>query len=188
MKIYTKRGDLGQTDLFGGARVSKAHLQVRAYGAVDAANSALGFVVASKDLDVALKDPILTIMSDLFDLGAELATAPKESAKANLDKTLTKRVNVERIHALEQLIDKAQAELPELRNFILPTGSESSARLHLARVAVRLAEQESVALQDAERSLRPELIQYLNRLSDLLFVWARFCNHKAGVPDVLWQG
>ena len=166
MKIYTKRGDKGQTSLFGGARVSKSDPRVMAYGAVDAANSTIGWVAALPDLPFDLT----SIMSDLFDIGAELATAKNTE------------ISAERVTKLEHYIDEAEEQLPPLRSFILPTGCEAAARLHMARTAVRRAEQEIVSLGE----VRDEVIMYINRLSDLLFVWARLCNHKNNLPDILW--
>ncbi len=176
MKIYTKRGDSGETDLFGGMRVSKAHPRVRAYGAVDSANAQLGFVAAAKPLPSQFTAELPGIMSDLLDLGAELASTPERKAQ-------TAFLNATRVTHLENLIDQSEAQLPQLKNFVLPTGCELSARLHLARVAVRLAEQEVVALGEP---VRPEVLQYLNRLSDLCFSWARWANILAGHEEVLW--
>lgn len=167
MKIYTKRGDKGQTSLFGGARVSKSDPRVVAYGAVDAANSAIGWVAALPDLSFDLT----SIMSDLFDIGAELATATNTQIVAS------------RVTQLEHHIDEAEEQLTPLRSFILPTGCEAAARLHMARTAVRRAEQEIVSLG----GVRNEVIMYINRLSDLLFVWARLCNHRQNLPDILWK-
>ncbi len=174
MKIYTKRGDLGETDLFGGARVSKAHPRVLAYGSVDAANASIGFAA------VLAQQPELTqIMSDLFDLGSELATVPHKAEKNTY-------LNADRITQLENLIDQADPQLPTLKNFVLPTGCELAARYHLARTAVRNAEQQVIALQNTGESVRPELIIYLNRLSDLLFTWARLANIQTNTEEVLW--
>lgn len=174
MKIYTKRGDSGETDLFGGARVSKAHPRVLAYGSIDAANSSIGFAA------VLSRDPELNkIMSDLFDLGAELATISSKTEKSLF-------LNANRVIALEQLIDLADQGLPKLKNFVLPTGCELAARFHLARVAVRQAEQSAISLRESGEAVRPELIIYLNRLSDLLFTWARLANIQSNTPEVLW--
>lgn len=169
MKIYTKRGDTGETDLFGGARVSKANPRVLAYGAVDNANSSIGFAAV-----IANQPELLAIMSDLFDLGAELAMVPK------------KILGNHRVEALEKLIDQADQELPVLKNFILPTGCELAARFHLARTAVRQAEQQVISLREIGETVRPELIIYLNRLSDLLFTWSRLANIQNHTQEVLW--
>lgn len=176
MKIYTKRGDAGQTDLYGGMRVSKSHPRVRAYGAVDCANAYLGHVAAYKPLPELMDLELRSVMSDLLDLGAELASVQERTPQ-------TAFLGTPRVTHLEQLIDHSEAQLPALKNFVLPTGCELSARLHLARVAVRAAEQEVVALSEP---VRPEILQYLNRLSDLCFSWARWANILAGQEEVLW--
>jgi cob(I)alamin adenosyltransferase len=186
VKIYTKRGDKGATDLFGGGRVSKASQRVIAYGAIDAANSAIGFAASSSSLPRESLSRLHGIMSDMFDLGAELATAPRESAQDKLSAMLDNQVSMARIEELEKFIDEAESELPPLQSFVLPTGSDLASRFHLARVAVRQAEQEVVALQDSDASIREEVVAYLNRLSDLMFVWSRLYNHREGFGDVLW--
>ncbi len=186
MKIYTKRGDKGATDLFGGARVSKASPRVIAYGAVDAANSAIGFAASSPSVPKDTLKRLHGIMSDMFDLGAELATAPKDTAQEKLSVMLDTEVSAERIEELERFIDEAEAELPPLQSFVLPTGSDFASRFHLARTAVRRAEQEVIALQESGERLRDEVVAYLNRLSDLMFVWSRVFNHREGFGDVLW--
>ncbi len=186
MKLYTKRGDAGQTDLFGGARVAKSHPRVMAYGAIDAANSAIGFVYACDTLPESIKILLPTIMSDLFDVGAELATAPIEGAHDKLKTRLDSNVNMSRISELESFIDSAEEQLSPLKSFVLPTGCDAAARLHLARTAIRYAEQQVVGLMEIGEFVQPEALAYVNRLSDLLFVWARLSNHLAGVPDVLW--
>lgn len=188
LKIYTKRGDTGETDLFGGARVHKTHTRVRAYGALDAANSAIGFAAACAELPAGLKEPLHAIMSDLFDLGAELATAPTDKAKDKLHQRLDTLVDLKRVAALEHLIDAAEEHLPELTTFVLPTGSEPSARFHLARTQVRKAEIAVLFLQETGEEVRQDVLSYLNRLSDLMFVWARLCNHRLDHPDAIWVG
>lgn len=168
MKIYTKRGDSGETGLFGKMRVSKTHPRVLAYGAIDNANAHIGFVAVLSD-----QPELKEIMSDLLDIGSELAMAPQN-------------LKVDRIDILEQLIDRADQELPMLKNFVLPTGCELAARFHLARTAVRNAEQQVIALRESGEAVRPELIIYLNRLSDLLFTWSRLANIKSHTKEVLW--
>lgn len=185
MKIYTRVGDEGNTALFGGQRVSKNALRVRAYGAVDEANSFIGFAAVSPDLEGEIAASLTEIMSDLFDLGAELATPPArgESLKGRLDT----RVDDTRVTELEGLIDRADTELDPLTTFVLPTGTDGAARLHLARTVARRAEREVVSLRDAGEDVRDALLAYLNRLSDLLFVYARLANKRAGKGDVPWQ-
>ena len=181
MKIYTKTGDKGETGLFGGARVSKAADRVDAYGEVDELNSAIGVARAAGLVDEA--DALLaTVQSALFDLGAELATAPGREDKLTLPK-----VDAADIAELEQAIDSFEAPLEPLKTFVLPGGSPAAAHLHLARCVCRRAERRVVWLAQTE-ALRDETVQYLNRLSDLLFTLARHANHVAEVPDVPWVG
>lgn len=180
MKIYTKTGDGGDTGLFAGPRVRKDHPRIEAYGTVDELNSLLGVVRAEKlpaDIDQTLAD----IQHELFTLGAELATP--EPHKHSL--TLLGDQEIER---LERTIDTFEAELPPLREFILPGGARAAAGLHLARTVCRRAERGVVALADAPgQNVRGEAIQYLNRLSDLLFVIARLANRRAGLEDIPWR-
>jgi len=184
MKIYTKRGDAGQTDLFTGQRVDKDSLRVEAYGTVDEINSALGLAVAACDeRDAELRPALLDIQSRLFDVGADLA-APPESAE---DEPMVPRVDDEQILALEAHIDRLSESLPAMKHFILPGGTDLAARLHMARTICRRAERICVALQKHE-GLSPAIITYLNRLSDVLFAMARHANHAAAYDDIPWQG
>ncbi len=185
MKLYTRGGDAGETGLFGGARVSKAHARVCAYGALDEANAAIGVARAASDLPPELCSQLDCVMSDLFAAGAELATPQTQMKK--LGAHLTTRIQASRITELEELIDAASAATPALKAFVLPTGTDAAARLHLARTLVRRAEREVVALTRRRVSVRGELLAYLNRLSDLLFAWARLCNTRAGRDDVAWR-
>jgi cob(I)alamin adenosyltransferase len=181
MRIYTKTGDTGQTGLFGGARVSKASLRVEGYGEVDELNSVLG--LARAEGLVPTHDALLhDVQTQLFNLGAELATA--EDTKASLGIAL---IGDDEIAALERAIDAAEEPLAPLKTFVLPGGTRAAAFLHLARTVCRRAERRVVALAEHER-VRPELVRYLNRLSDALFVLARAANHHAGVADVPWLG
>ena len=181
MKIYTKTGDAGETGLFGGARVSKASLRVAAYGDVDELNSAIGWArvaISDTDLDALLNQ----IQHDLFEVGAELGSTAARQEKGGLP--LIEETQVE---TLERAIDKYEEGPPALQSFVLPGGSESAARFHLTRCICRRAERGIVAL-GAQETLRGELFRYLNRLSDLLFVLARYANHTAGVEDIPWKG
>ncbi len=186
MKIYTKAGDAGETGLYGGARVPKDDARVEAYGTVDELNCALGVVRAALkgDEDYALL--LACLQSELFDLGAELATPP-----ARLDTTLGQRVPLvtdQRVAALEREIDRLETALEPLKTFILPGGTPAAAALHVARAVCRRAERRAVTLAHSDAgTVRPEALRYLNRLSDLLFVLARYANHGAGVPDVPWH-
>lgn len=178
MKIYTKTGDAGETSLYGGQRVSKADARVEAYGTVDETNAALGVVRAhgvARDVDALLEQ----IQNDLFVVGGELACPPERVATLGMP-----LIDAPRIEALEQAIDRYEAELEPLKSFVLPAGSIASSSLHLARAVCRRAERLVVEL--AASSVRTPVIVYLNRLSDLLFVLARHANHTASVPDVLW--
>jgi cob(I)alamin adenosyltransferase len=181
MKIYTKTGDKGDTGLFGGGRVSKANARVDVYGEVDELNSVIGLARVTR-FDDAVDDLLARVQSRLFDLGAELATAP--DSKVELGIALVSEAEV---LALELAIDKAEEELQPLKTFVLPGGSAAAAHLHLARTVCRRAERKLVALADDE-PVRPECIRYLNRLSDALFVLARLANHRAGIGDVPWLG
>lgn len=185
MKLYTRGGDAGETALFGGSRVKKSHARVAAYGAIDEANAALGLARAAPDLPNDLTAPLDEVMSDLFAAGAELATPPAQQKK--LGARFSSRLDARRIAELEAAIDAAVAETPPLTAFVLPTGTDAAARLHLARTVVRRAEREVVGLGARRVRVRKELLAYLNRLSDLLFAWARLCNARAGKPDVAWR-
>jgi cob(I)alamin adenosyltransferase len=181
MKIYTKTGDQGQTGLFGGARVSKAHARVDAYGDVDELNCALG-AVRPHVSDTAADALLLAIQSELFTLGAELARDPSKQIDLGID--VIEDGDVQR---LETAIDERERDLAPLKTFILPGGSAESAALHLARAVCRRAERKLVLLAQTE-PLRPVLLRYVNRLSDLLFVMARHANFRAKVVDVPWLG
>ncbi|MGA7613647.1 MAG: cob(I)yrinic acid a,c-diamide adenosyltransferase [Thermoanaerobaculia bacterium] len=176
MKIYTKGGDRGETSLIGGGRVSKSDPRIDAYGTVDELNSMIGVARASWD-GAPLDGELQKIQSDLFDVGAHLAATASREKFPGPDE--------ERIAALEESIDRMEAELEPLKNFILPGGSLTAAYLHLARTVCRRAERLVVALGE-EAAVSPSTLVYLNRLSDLLFVAARYANRLAGVRDVLW--
>lgn len=179
MKIYTKTGDRGETGLFGGARVSKASLRVDTYGEIDELNSVLG--LARCDVaDVNSAALLEVVQSQLFNLGAELSTAPDSKVALGIP-----LVSEEEIAALEAAIDRAETELPALKTFVMPGGSRGAAQLHLARTVCRRAERKLV-LMAASESVRDEAVRYLNRLSDALFVLARLENLRAGIADVPW--
>jgi cob(I)alamin adenosyltransferase len=178
VKLYTKTGDDGTTGLFGGGRVKKASLRVEAYGTVDELNAAIGIARATK-LEAVTDSVLGHVQTDLFTLGAELACVPGREAK--LAMKLLDAADAER---LEKAIDEAEVGLPPLRTFVLPGGSAQAAALHLARTICRRAERGVLALDDAPA--RSEVVIYLNRLSDLLFVLARKANAVAGVEDVPW--
>jgi cob(I)alamin adenosyltransferase len=181
MKIYTKTGDEGETSLFGGRRVSKSDARVDAYGHVDELNAALG-VAAAATPDAFERDLLVSVQQDLFAIGGRLASPEPDRVAKALEKAV---VPHERIEVLEQAIDRMQGELTPLRQFILPGGTPKAASLHVARTVCRRAERSVVALARVA-SVPREILMYLNRLSDLLFVMARLANHRAGVVDQTW--
>jgi cob(I)alamin adenosyltransferase len=175
-KIYTRGGDRGETSLGDGSRVSKLDPRVGAYGAVDELNSQLGLVLALEELDPALREPLERIQNQLFDLGADLSV-PFGSADDRL------RVTQAQVDELEQLCDRHNEHLPELKSFVLPGGSEAAARLHVARAVCRRAELAALATS-REVEIDPLVPVYLNRLSDLLFIFARASNRG---DEPLWR-
>ncbi len=175
-KIYTRTGDGGTAGLVDGSRVSKSSLRMAAIGEVDEANAAIGAVIAALS-NGEVADRLLRIQNDLFDLGADVAT-PGE-----VDGAL--RIVASQVERLEQEIDAMNAELEPLTSFILPSGSAAVAALHFARAVARRAERAAVALNESE-PLNPQLLAYLNRLSDHLFAAARYVAASEG-GDVLWQ-
>lgn len=173
-KIYTRTGDDGSTGLGDGSRVGKDSARVAAYGTVDEANSCIGLLLASPLAD-DIRDLLVTIQHQLFDLGGELSV-PGYAAIEDAD-----------VDRLEQQLDHYNADLPPLKDFILPGGGEAAARCHIARTVVRRAERETVALTRVDDAVRPQAVRYLNRLSDLLFVLARVLARADGQGEVLWK-
>jgi len=188
MKIYTKRGDTGQTDLFGGGRVSKSHIRVKAYGDIDGANTAIGLAYSTPSVSALMKSRLMWIMKLMFSAGAEIATQPKDSAALLLEKHLKNYIHSHHIERLEHDIDRMEEELCPLRNFILPCGSDLSARLQFARTMVRKAEVSLIELAERQEAIRPEIIRFFNRLSDYLFVLARLANKENLIEDIVWSG
>jgi cob(I)alamin adenosyltransferase len=172
-KIYTRTGDDGTTGLGDGTRVAKDSARVAAYGTVDEANSAIGLLLAS-ELPGDVRELLTSVQHQLFDLGGELCI-PGHAA-----------IQDEDVDRLEQQLDRYNADLPALKDFILPGGSEAAARCHLARTIVRRAERETVTLSHHD-PVRPQAVRYLNRLSDLLFVLARVLARAEGQGEVLWN-
>jgi len=177
MKIYTKTGDKGETSLFGGQRVLKNDLRVECYGTVDELNSVLGLAVTEITESEIIK-VIQKIQNDLFDLGSELATP--------INKKSIPRISSGNISYLEKSIDKFEKQLPELKQFILPGGTKGASLLHLARSVCRRGERLVVSLSK-NVSISDDIVIYLNRLSDLLFVLARFENFVQNFPDINWE-
>lgn len=183
MKIYTKTGDKGDTSLIGGERVGKNDPRIEAYGTIDELNAFIGLAITHLPLHIKeLRDDLIKIQHHLFDIGAELASLSDRKVKA----MKIPRVRATKIAWLEDHIDRYHKEVPELKHFILPGGSETSSALHVARSVCRRAERAIIALADTQ-SVNPELIKYINRLSDFFFAAARYSNHKTGTPDTLWE-
>lgn len=178
MSIYTKFGDKGKTSLYAGKTVSKGSLRVNAYGTIDELNSFLGIVLVDfKNPDI--KKKLIQIQNDLFEVGASLAS-PATNKHQELSKYFRKRVS-----EFEKEIDNLTKKLPKLENFILPGGSTTGARMHFARTLVRRAERRVVELSEKEK-INTEIIVFLNRLSDLLFMYARFINYKENKKEIKW--
>jgi cob(I)alamin adenosyltransferase len=167
-RVYTRGGDAGETSLGDGSRVPKTHPLIAAYGVVDELNALVGLVLAG-EVPEALRAPLRRVQNDLFDVGADLCVPLRPETAGRL------RVSEEQVAALERDIDRVNAALPELRSFVLPGGSETAARLHVARTVCRRAERAALAAASTE-PVNETAIVFLNRLSDLLFVLARAAN------------
>lgn len=179
-KIYTKTGDKGTTSLIGGVRVPKNHIRIESYGTIDELNSYLGVVndtTQHEKISVWIKE----IQDRLFTIGSVLATAPNKEISMKLPD-----VHVEDVQWLEQRIDEMNELLPEMRSFILPGGHLAASSCHVARCVCRRAERICVAMLELNEEVPDLVIQYLNRLSDFLFVLARFIAHENGAADVPW--
>jgi cob(I)alamin adenosyltransferase len=178
MKIYTKTGDKGNTSLFNGDRVSKTSLRIETYGTIDELNSIIGISISFCDNN-SVKDDLLNICNLLFTAGTDLATPYNSNINNNII-----RINQSHINLLENLIDKHTNELPELKQFILPTGNKCAAFLHQARTVCRRAERLAIQLLN-EEDIGNYIIIFLNRLSDYLFTAARYSNFKDKVEDII---
>ena len=176
-KIYTRGGDAGETSLGDGSRVSKLDGRIEAFGAVDELNAALGVVLAG-DVPDELRPVLSRVQNELFDLGADLSVPAQVEGRLRVEQSMVDR--------LEQDCDRFNAELPELRSFVLPGGTEAAARLHVARTVCRRAERDALRAA-AVHELGPLVVVYLNRLSDLLFILARVANALAGSGEPLWK-
>ncbi len=184
MKIYTKTGDKGETSLFDGTRVSKSSIRVEAYGNIDELNSYIG-LITTMSIPKDLYDILEKVNRLLFAIGTDLATPIEEIDNPKKIKKV-KRLGKEHIDYLEQAIDNYSDKLPELRNFILPGGSSESAWLHIARTVCRRAERRVVELAQRE-NVNHNIIVFLNRLSDFLFIAARYVNFFKGIEDTIWK-
>jgi cob(I)alamin adenosyltransferase len=187
-RIYTRTGDAGSTGLVGGQRVSKNAPRIETYGTVDECSSAIGIArsaiqpLLAQSPRLARLDAWLTWTQDiLFNLGSDLATLPKDRWEG------MPLITAADSTALERAIDEAQRDLEPLANFILPSGSLPGTHLHLARTIARRAERLLVSLRAEDDGISDETLRYLNRLSDALFVWARWINHELGEPESLWN-
>jgi cob(I)alamin adenosyltransferase len=176
-KIYTRGGDAGETSLGDGSRVSKLDARIAAYGTSDELNSAIGVVVAG-DCPASIRDVLGRVQNELFDLGADLSVPLEVEGRL--------RVTQAQVDRLEEDCDRYNADLPELKSFVLPGGGEAAARLHVARTICRRAEREALVAADAAR-VNPLTVVYLNRLSDLLFILARAANAADGHEEPLWR-
>ncbi len=172
-KIYTRGGDKGLTSLGDGSRIEKNNMRIKAYGDIDEANSSLGICISFSSENI--KKILLKIQNDLFDIGADLCFP--EKSKRNVT------ISPDKINFLESEIDNINSNLKKLDSFVLPSGSKSSSFIHLSRSLVRRAERSIVELDQKEK-VNPDVLKYVNRLSDFLFVAARFENKKDG--DILW--
>jgi cob(I)alamin adenosyltransferase len=186
-RIYTKRGDTGETSLAGGQRVAKDSARIEAYGTVDELNAFTGLAVVSceemitRDAHLGLLLMILRrVQHELFNLGSILATLPEDVHPKQA------RITSAEVLQLEREIDQMNEPLPSLRSFVLPGGTRINAELHVTRTICRRAERLLIALARTE-DVPPEAIQYLNRLSDAMFVWSRWVNHTTGAPEILWE-
>jgi cob(I)alamin adenosyltransferase len=177
-RIYTRAGDAGETSLGDGSRVPKLDCRIGAFGAVDELNAALGVALAETSLPESLRAPLGRIQNDLFDVGADLSVPFGVTDRLRVDQAAVDR--------LEQLCDEFNAELPTLKSFVLPGGTEAAARLHVARTTCRRAERDALTANETN-GINPLVLAYLNRLSDFLFIAARAANADAGRDEPLWK-
>lgn len=185
MKIYTKTGDKGTTALFGGTRVPKHHLRIESYGTVDELNSYIG-LIKDQAIDNDTKNALIKVQHDLFTLGAMLATPPeKETLKSGKERLNIPKVTESSIQFLEDEMDFMNTKLPQMTHFILPGGHTTVSFCHIARCVCRRAERLSVSLSE-EEEINSDVLKYLNRLSDYLFVLARKLSQDLSAEEVKW--
>ena len=185
MKIYTKTGDKGETSLYGGTRVSKAAARVESYGTLDELNAFIGLAKAEIS-DEKVLNQLQKIQFDLFTVGSEAATPTDKLILANGKNRLDLMISEKEISELELWMDDLNAELEPLKFFILPSGGNAAASIHVCRTVCRRAERAMVHLNETEE-VRPELIKYLNRLSDYLFILARYISKISGEKEEYWN-
>jgi cob(I)alamin adenosyltransferase len=179
-RVYTRRGDAGETSLAGGQRLPKNDLRIEAYGAVDELNSFIGLARESAHELPELHEILGRVQHELFNLGSLLATMPEDVHPKQA------RITAADSEQLEREIDRMNEGLPPLRSFVLPGGSRLNAELHICRTVCRRAERVMVAL-NTQAPVDAVGLKYLNRLSDALFVWSRWASHRLGVPEILWE-
>jgi len=179
-RVYTKRGDFGETSLVGGQRVAKDDLRIEAYGTVDELNSFMGMARVSAETLPALAEILLRVQHELFNLGSILATLPEDVHPKQ------PRVTPLEVEQLEREIDAMNEDLPTLRSFVLPGGNRLNAELHVCRTVCRRVERILTDLQRHDATVQDALI-YVNRLSDALFVWSRWATHQLGETEILWE-
>jgi len=185
MKIYTKTGDKGTTALFGGTRVSKHHLRIESYGTIDELNSYIG-LIRDQEIDSNSIESLIRIQNELFTLGAMLATPPeKEVLKSGKQRLNIPKITNSSVQLLEKEIDTMNLELPPMTNFILPGGNQTVSFCHIARCVCRRAERLATGLNENE-TINPDILTYLNRLSDHLFVLARKLSKDLSVKETPW--
>lgn len=180
-KIYTKTGDKGKTALIGGTKVPKSHIRIETYGTIDELNSYIG-LVNDHISDEAANTLLREIQDRLFTIGSSLACDPEKETKISIPDLHATDVTL-----LETSIDKMNEELPEMKSFILPGGHIAVSTCHIARCVCRRAERLCVGMQEEGLAVEPLVLQYLNRLSDYLFVLARWIGHRLGVPEITWK-
>jgi cob(I)alamin adenosyltransferase len=181
LKIYTKTGDKGTTSLIGGTKVSKSHIRIESYGTVDETNSWIG-VVSDHIADATTKHTLKEVQDRLFTIGSSLACDPDKEPKLKIPD-----LHEEDVVFLEKEMDRMNEALPEMKSFILPAGSAAVSFAHVARCVCRRAERICVAMQDEGIEIEPLVTKYLNRLSDYLFVVARYAGHLEGVDEIKWK-
>jgi cob(I)alamin adenosyltransferase len=181
LKIYTKTGDKGKTSLIGGTKVPKSHIRIETYGTIDELNSYIGLVndyITDEAINTLLKE----IQDRLFTIGSALACDPDKETKLSIPD-----LHAEDVQLLETSIDKMNGELPEMRSFILPGGHVTVSTCHIARCVCRRVERLCVGMQEEGMAVEPLILQYINRLSDYLFVLARFIAHRLNAPEIAWK-
>lgn len=181
MLIYTKTGDSGSTSLAGGQRIKKNDLRIESYGTTDELNSFIGLAI-SFGTDILTTEYLTQIQNHIFDLGADLSILPEDKIKFKLQEFGNSYTS-----SLEVMIDAITEKLSPLKEFILPGGTQTSSYLHACRTICRRAERQVITLSEAAGDINPECIKYLNRLSDLLFVLARYENHVKNIPEPKWK-